>query len=584
MPSTLGAKKTAGASSVLLIEPVLRVRSCMEASLIQGGYRVVSSADAGSAMRLLGRERPDVVILSCAANAKGLEGFTLCAIMVQHQLAPVVMMTSPKPTKEQVLRAVRAGAKEFMISPTMGHALYAKIERAFSQTQVSEIRSRFPIIHFGDRELTTAQKVDIIAREASSLRALPHAVTRILQTMGTDASGASDVTRAALSDPTIAAMILKRANSSYYGGGKAITELRTAVVRLGLKECRDLVVGLSVFNLFSADDSSFGFNRIWYWLHSVACGVITQRIAQQCPMANKEDAFTVGLLHDIGKIILDDFLNPQYREVVRLASTKGLALYDAEQRLLERTHVFVGRRVAEQWKFSENVCNALGSHHDISLIMAERPTLSGALYLANQMAKALLVGQGGDYLVLDIPAATWRMYGFGENIGPAFLDEIYRELRDVCGFLQIQDHQIDGALERRTATGRAVIIDERQEGSWLLSLFLVNQGFEVQRTSSLQEAEGLEDWDVLLYSAQNADQVRSTVQRCEETGRRGPLVCLAHADESLTDFAASRAWLRVVPLPLDCFVLFCAIRELLPQRMTAEAEEREAAPTGAVLG
>ena len=90
------------------------------------------------------------------------------------------------------------------------------------------------------------------------------------------------------------------------------------------------MIGLSVVKIFPKEDKNFGFNRIGYWLHSIACGVLAKQICVQAGIQESEDAFTIGLLHDIGKIILDDSLAEEYQPVIRKACTENMTLYDAE--------------------------------------------------------------------------------------------------------------------------------------------------------------------------------------------------------------------------------------------------------------
>jgi len=550
--------------SVLIIEPVLRFRSGLEATLQQQGYRVICSD--GETLGNLETESPDVVLLSCDASMKGLDGFGICALIVRNQLAPAVVMSSPKPTKQIVLTSARMGARGFVVMPPGIYTLREQLERAYSGTTEAKADSQFPVIDFGERHLTDTQKVDVIMKSASSIRALPHAVTTVLRTTSMDNTGAKDITKAAESDPTVAAMILKRANSSYYGGSRSIGDLQSAVVRLGFKECRQLVVGISVVNLFSKGDQSFGFNRIWYWLHSMGCALVAKRIAERSRVPGAEDAFTVGLLHDIGKVVLDDFLNAPFQKIVRLAHTENCSLYDAEQKVLQRDHAQVGSAVMHRWQFPLPICQAVESHHDYAtLLESERLELPLIIHVANQITKALLVGAGGDFIVQEIPIQLWQRCGFGESIDDTFLDEFYEELRDFCAFLQIREKDIEQALDRRSGSGTAVIVAPDDVSTAVLRLFLVNQGFVVELLSDpslLSDRE--EPPELCLLRPADAQGARPLVEQVEGQPQTIPTVCIVPQKVAKEEWMEGRDWLRVFTMPVECFNLACGIRELLP--------------------
>jgi len=361
-------------------------------------------------------------------------------------------------------------------------------------------------------------------------------------------------------------MILKRANSSYYGGARATADLQSAVVRLGFKECRQLVIGLSVFNLFSRQEQSFGFNRLWYWLHSIACGWLAKQLAGKTHLPNQEDAFTAGLLHDIGKIVLDDFLNPTYQKVVRTAYTERIALYAAEEKILQRNHALVGSAVLRRWQFPTAVCRAVGEHHDAGEIFARQQLdLTGVVLVANQIAKALMVGAAGDFIVQDLPRWVWERCGLDELVSMQFLDEFYDELLQFCSFLQIQAAEVEHALDRRRGAGTAVVVDPQDAGTRLLGLFLANQGFAVERCSDPEQLGSLEQGpDLCLLRLTELEAFEAVINQMQQRGKTVPTVCIVPPDFPLDRWAEGPASVRCVPLPVDCFVLAAQIRELIP--------------------
>lgn len=561
--------------AVLISEPHARIRSGLEVSLTQHGYQVATD-DGSDPLEAIEAQVPDVAVLSCDLLP---DGFRICEQVVEDGIAAAIIMSSHEPTKEMVIKAARAGAKGFVVTPTSGPKLRQKVESVYSQTPQASSRAKFPIIRFGARNLSDAQKVDIIMRDVSEIRVMPQAVAKILQVTNQGDVGAHDIAAAAGSDPTIAAMVLKRANSAYYGGNGQISDLRAAVVRLGSRECRDQVVGMATSDLFPKIEKSFGFNRVWHWVHSLSCGLLAEHLSRRPGFVNWQDAFAAGLLHDIGKLILDDFLTSAYGRVVRTAHTTGITMLAAEKKVLERDHALVGSQVLERWRFPEAICQAIADHHDSQhAVPTNHANLAGAIFLADQMAKAMLVGSGGDFIVHDIPQAVWDRYGCRIVNFEALCGQLEEQLREYCSFLRINDKEAEDALDHNRDSGTAVLFDHDKDNTFLLTLFLVNQGFEVKTVSEPDAFSTLKDAPQLVVFRPADFGEANTVLKRIESFKDGPCPTVCVLEDSgrgyEEEFRAGREWLRVLTKPLDCFELLCKARELLPDVLKAKVLAR----------
>ncbi len=567
----MGHTPKAKIDSVMIVEPLARIRAGLEVTLQQGGYRTIMS-DGTGVLEMIEDEVPDVVLLSCHWERAPRDGFDLCKQIVADEIAAAVVLTSSNATKELVIRAVRAGAKNFVVTPANGPALCPKLEQAFSQTPLAESRAKFPIVRFGSRHLSNGQKVDIIMRDAATIRVLPQAVAGVLHVTSQGDTGAQDVARAVGSDPTIAAMVLKLANSAFYGAGEPVADIETAVVRMGFRECRDQVIGLATANLFPRNDKSFGFNRIWYWIHSLACGLLAEQIARRVSFDDKKNAFTTGLLHDLGKIVLDDFLVGPYGQVVRKAHTDAITMREAEQVLLERDHAQVGGAITAKWRFPECVSEAIANHHKYDKLIADAsPSLAGAVSLADIMTKALLIGSAGDFIVPNTPTSAWARYNCEDLSFHALLDLLYEQLREFCEVFSISEEQVDVALDRDYDSGTAVLYDPQDKNRLLLSMFLVNQGFDVTVPDCVADIGSIEEAPQLCVIWPTDSGEALCVCEMIESHAAGPwpTICIAEHDSLADEIRNGRDWLRIVRAPLDCFTLLIEARELLPDILKA---------------
>lgn len=559
---------------VLLLEPNVRLRAALEVSLLRMGYEVLIAADETTALTLGRSESPDLALISCESSAPGEDSFEVCRILIREQAVDATVMATRRPTRELVLRAVRAGAFGFLANPVSAEALSQKLDKAYQRARTPQGEGHgFQGIDFGDGPLTPGQKVDVITRQAATVRAMPHAVVKILQAAETDASGAQDLAKAIAFDPSIAAVLLKRARASSYAGSTPATQLDQAVIRLGFRACKELVLGLSVVKLMPRDGRSFGLNRLWYWLHSLACGVLAKLICKQTDVEHGGQAFVAGLLHDIGKVFLDDFLTEEYQHVVRKANVECTSLYDAEVEALERNHAGVGAAITEQWGLPPEMVEAISGHHDHQrFIDAEphSPSLPGVIHLANQMAKALLVGSGGDYLVRPIPSALWKAYGFDESIDPKFVARFYSELEDACGFLGLDPGGVGPGGTSGSGPGVAAVVDPDGRHSFLLSLMLAGKGYSVETFSNISAISGSgQDPSVCLYCLSDGSEELQGLTELQRSGDGDfPTVYIFPEDTPI----AERRGRRMMTVPIDCFELASVITDLPGPELDTEVD------------
>lgn len=551
--------------TVLLFEPNVRLRSAMEVMLRRVGHDVLAAADEETALVLGRTKSPELALVACEPSSGGKDSFALCSSLVREKAVEASVMGATRPTREVVMRAIRAGALEFVAKPATEEVLAQKLDRAYARARKTTVREPgFQRIDFGAKAGSAAEKVDIIIQEAAAVRAMPQAVASVLQVTEESSHGATDLAKAVESDPSIAAMVLKRARSSHYAAANPVQQLRQAVIRLGFRETRQLVLGLSVVKLVPRNGKSFGLNRLWYWLHSLACGVLAKLICQQAKIEGVDDAFVAGLLHDIGKVMLDDFLSEDYQLIVQQANVDRKSIYDAELEALQRNHAQVGSAVVSKWGFPEQAVEAIAEHHSFERFEGEgTPSVDmpGAVCLANQMAKSLMVGSGGDFVVQDIPASVWKAYGFGDVVAPAFLTRFYKEVTDFCSFLDVDPSEF--GLESGAPEGQAAIVVAPQADSVILSsLVLASLGYVAKRLSDVSDLLNENNRRGLcLVHTNGLKEAQTAIALLESKGIRCPTVFIVRDGISGGDtIDDGKPGIRAVSLPLDCFELSSAIK------------------------
>jgi putative nucleotidyltransferase with HDIG domain len=204
------------------------------------------------------------------------------------------------------------------------------------------------------------------------LATLPVVAMEVNRMLADDAISVQEMTRVIEKDQAIVAKILKLVNSSFYGFRSQINNLPHAVVILGFKSLHSAVLSIAVSQVFSKDFKCESFDMADFWFHSVAVALVAQKFAEQTSLCEPEEAFTAGLLHDIGKVILVQYFPEEFRRVWQEQQENGLTSVEAEKIIIDTTHSQIAARVARKWLLPQSLLDVLRCHHDVNLKMESR--------------------------------------------------------------------------------------------------------------------------------------------------------------------------------------------------------------------
>ncbi|MFW6139122.1 MAG: HDOD domain-containing protein [Spirochaetota bacterium] len=174
-------------------------------------------------------------------------------------------------------------------------------------------------------------------------------------------SSTSDLAKIIECDQSITAKILALANSSQYSLPQRVTNISQAISLLGYKNVSYIVMTISVFDALRNKKSAF--DRTRFWMHSIAVAIMSMKISKECMYTFKEDVFTAGLLHDIGKVFMDGYLHEEFREVLNTANKNNISFFEAENMLYDVNHTMIGEWIARTWKLPIHVIATIKHHH-----------------------------------------------------------------------------------------------------------------------------------------------------------------------------------------------------------------------------
>jgi putative nucleotidyltransferase with HDIG domain len=267
-----------------------------------------------------------------------------------------------------------------------------------------------------------AARNELILRQIDTLPTLPAVALRLLELTADEDATASQVVQLVSADPALTAKLISMCRSAERGVSRdQPLDVERAVKLLGFETIRSTVLSLKLSDHFqpreakTSDDSRPGLDRPGLWTHSLAVAVAAESLARAAGRSGvkPEVAFTAGLLHDIGKLALDQVLPRAYRQVLTLARQSPRDLAAHEQQVLGLDHHTAGRRVAERWGLPHALQDVVwlhGSPPDALPQVAHRPLIL-VVSLADQLARSLHLGDSAN------PAQPSTIDGLADRLG-----------------------------------------------------------------------------------------------------------------------------------------------------------------------
>ena len=221
-----------------------------------------------------------------------------------------------------------------------------------------------PAVANGEEDASSPHRAALekLFTRISEVSTLPTVVTRIIELADDEFSNVSDLLQAIEGDPALAARVLRRVNSSYYGLRNKVADLRSAVSLLGLLEIRGLALTVYVSRMFQEGGDFLSYSREGLWNHSLGVAMIARHVSRVCDCAVPDEAYLAGLLHDIGLILLDQRLRKHFCVVIEKIDEQT-PTSQIEREILTFDHADLGAFVSDRWNFPEQIVAAIRHHH-----------------------------------------------------------------------------------------------------------------------------------------------------------------------------------------------------------------------------
>ncbi|MBI4832864.1 MAG: HDOD domain-containing protein [Candidatus Lindowbacteria bacterium] len=294
-----------------------------------------------------------------------------------------------------------------------------------------------------------SRKEEILAK-ISSISSMPPAAAEAARLLQDPESNIKELVRAIEYDPGMASNILRMANSAYYGFSESVGSVKDAIVRLGTNCIFQMVASFSFSPLAQQHVPGYGLASGKLWEHSIAVAVGAEQLAMALKLKSPAHAFTAGLLHDIGKVLLGRFVEVDIASIMGVVSGEKVSFEVAEQRVLGIDHAEAGAVLLETWNLPPSVASVSRWHHQPEWFSGEM-LLIDLVHVVDTMCLMGGIGTGIDAAYYHTSAEVAERLRLDAVITDRIISKILSRLDEARGLFAAKK---EGKGERQKAKAK----------------------------------------------------------------------------------------------------------------------------------
>ena len=251
------------------------------------------------------------------------------------------------------------------------------------------------------------EDLNIIAK-VESFPSLSGATAKLLSLLDDSNAAVAEIEEVLRMDPGLTANVLKLSNSAYFGFPSEIGSVHKAIVLLGAKRLMQIVMTSCVNSVMNKPVPGYDLSPGEMWRHSIAVSVAAEGLIEELNAPEADEIFTAALLHDVGKLVLGEFVKNDIVKIEKISS-KNVSFEAAEQIALGTDHAEIGAKILENWGLPTKIVSAVRWHHDPDAA-DETSTLIDIVHVANVLCLMIGIGVGREGLQYrPSPVVTKRL-------------------------------------------------------------------------------------------------------------------------------------------------------------------------------
>lgn len=355
------------------------------------GHQVDAVSDGIGALRTLAHGVPDLLLIDQGVPAGGLRTAEILRQSPRFGSVRILLgvEAGPQAAIQALLkRGVGIGVNGIVVRPYDGEGVRRKVRELCSGERDESRR-----LVAQDRRVRSVE----VRQQVRNMRDLPTlspAHQRIIAIMSSNDEDidVDALAEAVQSDQALTVRVMRIARTAYYGFQGSF--IRTAITFLGMARVRQIVQSATILEVFDrqTDSELTGFDRRSAWVHSLACGMVMQRISRD---GRQGRHFTAGLLHDVGKLVLDFRFREVNKVIHEVAKRDQRPVHAVESEMLGVTHMEIGQDLGSLWQLPGEVVEAIVFHHEPCRALRHKQ-LSALVYLADVAVRQMGLGHAGN--------------------------------------------------------------------------------------------------------------------------------------------------------------------------------------------
>ncbi|HOK41249.1 MAG TPA: HDOD domain-containing protein [bacterium] len=273
------------------------------------------------------------------------------------------------------------------------------------------------------------EKIEKILARIDTVPTLSVVATKLATVLQDKKSSAQEVANIIKNDQALTSKVLKLVNSAYYGFSQKISTIRHATTILGFNMLTSIALSITIFDTLKLGKEKEIFNPEEFWKHSIGVAICSRLLAEKLLLKESETIFVAGLIHDIGKIIEEQYLREEFLQIIEILKQEKISILEAEKRVMGIDHTYIGSVVANSWQLPPILIDTIKFHHFYSPSLNSKPQhlISTAIvHFADILVKTQLFGFSGDNIIPSLIKEYWLAL----NIKKEEVENIIKQLPD----------------------------------------------------------------------------------------------------------------------------------------------------------
>lgn len=575
----------------LIIDNAPMIREPLMLALKSWGYSVAGASNCNEAWEEIERAAPDLIVIE--PDLGDQDGFRLLKRLTDEGHLPdvAIIILTQNSDRSRVITAGQLGIRHYLLKTGFDleqFKLRAELglrragrdapSQATASGSPDEAAPRALPKTMDEIEpaITKERAIESI-RSFGQCRALSPTFKYAMKLLNDSRASIEQIAASLKRDHALAVRVLKAANGAAYNRGRPVHTVEQAAVRIGMSELRNIVMSVAVMDQFGGEEFEGLIDITSFWEHAIATAMFCQELARETRSMDPEKAFLVGLLHDVGRVVMIEQFGKRYADCLDTARSIGRPLHLVEKRCFHLDHTDVAASVFGAWHFPETLAAPVASHHlsfaNLKHLNPGLIPITGTLILADRLADASIFGSSGELWLTPFDEAA-RAIGLSENAFERVMNrvpQIVTELKlglAAASNLAPAPSYADLARERLGHELHARMINNSKRPH-PAAIFLG----KIQDASDPEPNLLCIPWDATSQAPELLAEMESAD---EEAGRRLPALVVHESGDAPPDTLTADRDARTVKLPERAEKILELISDLLAAELDEDSAEGSA--------